>query len=159
MCGGSLQWRHNGHDGVSNHQPHDCLINLLFRCRSKKKSKHRVTGLCAVNSSEFPAQRTINAENVPIWWRHHVLSKSYGDKLRAMPHILSQTIHNLNNIHELGQRSFASLKIKSSGHIFLLRAGCWLLNSKFVLPGDKLFVSKWNLHSQKPITNVMQTNL
>ena len=20
----ALQWRHNGHDGVSNHQPHDC---------------------------------------------------------------------------------------------------------------------------------------
>ena len=23
----SLQWRHNGHDIVSNHQPHDCLLN------------------------------------------------------------------------------------------------------------------------------------
>ena len=22
----SLQWRHNGHDSVSNHQPHDCLL-------------------------------------------------------------------------------------------------------------------------------------
>ena len=21
-------WRHNEHDGVSNHQPHDCLLNL-----------------------------------------------------------------------------------------------------------------------------------
>ena len=27
----SLQWRHNDHDGVSNHQPHDCLLNRLFR--------------------------------------------------------------------------------------------------------------------------------
>ena len=26
-----LQWRHNGHDGVSNHQPHDYLLNCLFR--------------------------------------------------------------------------------------------------------------------------------
>ena len=24
---GALQWRHNGQDGVSNHQPHDCLLN------------------------------------------------------------------------------------------------------------------------------------
>ena len=24
----ALQWRHNEHDGVSNHQPHDCLLNL-----------------------------------------------------------------------------------------------------------------------------------
>ena len=23
----TLQWRHNGHDDVSNHQPHDCLLN------------------------------------------------------------------------------------------------------------------------------------
>ena len=45
-----LQWRHNDHDGVSNHQPHGCLHNRLFGCRSKKTSKLRVTGLCAGNS-------------------------------------------------------------------------------------------------------------
>ena len=42
----SLRWRHNGRDGVSNHQPHDCLLNRLLRRRSKKTSKFRVTGLC-----------------------------------------------------------------------------------------------------------------
>ena len=47
-----LFWRHNGRDGVSNHQPHDCLLNRLFRRRSKKTSKLRVTGLCAGNSPE-----------------------------------------------------------------------------------------------------------
>ena len=31
-----LQWRHNGHDGVSNHQPDECLLNRLFSHRSKK---------------------------------------------------------------------------------------------------------------------------
>ena len=46
----TLQWRHNDHGGVSNHQPHDCLLNRLFRRRSKKTSKLRVTGLCAGNS-------------------------------------------------------------------------------------------------------------
>ena len=69
-----LRWRHNGHDGVSNHQPHHCLLNRLFGCRSKKTSKLRVTGLCAGNSpgtGEFPAQMASNAENVSIWWRHH----------------------------------------------------------------------------------------
>ena len=34
--GRTLHWRHNGCDGVSNHQPHDCLFNGLFRRRSKK---------------------------------------------------------------------------------------------------------------------------
>ena len=46
----SLRWRHNGCDSVSNHQPHHCLLNRLFRRRSKKTSKFRVTGLCAGNS-------------------------------------------------------------------------------------------------------------
>ena len=70
----SLLWRHNEPDGVSNHQPRYCLLNLLFRHRLKKTSKLRVTGLCAGESpvtGEFPAQRASNAENVSIWWRHH----------------------------------------------------------------------------------------
>ena len=46
----TLRWRHNGRDSVSNHQPHHCLLNRLFRRRSKKTSKHRVTGLCVGNS-------------------------------------------------------------------------------------------------------------
>ena len=70
----ALRWRHNGHDCVLNHQPHHCLLNRLFGCRSKKTSKLRVTGLCVGNSpgtGEFPAQMACNAENVSIWWRHH----------------------------------------------------------------------------------------
>ena len=74
----TLQWRHNERDGVSNPQPHDCLLNRLFRHRSKKTSKFRVTGLCEGNSpvtGEFPSQRPVNAVNVSIWWRHHDLRK------------------------------------------------------------------------------------
>ena len=70
----ALQWHHNGRDSVSNHQPHDCFLNRLFRRRSKQTSKLRVTGLCARNSpgtGEFPAQMASNAENASIWWRHH----------------------------------------------------------------------------------------
>ena len=70
----TLKWRHNGCDSVSNHQPHDCLLNRLFRRRSKKTAKLRVTGLCVGNSpgtGDFPAQMASNAENVSIWWRHH----------------------------------------------------------------------------------------
>ena len=72
--GDGLRWRHNEHDGVSNHQSHHCLLNRLFRRRSKETSKLRVTGLCAGNSpvtGEFPAQSASNEENVSIWWRHH----------------------------------------------------------------------------------------
>ena len=70
----TLRLRHNGRDGVSNHQPRDCFLNRLFRRSSKKTSKLRVTGLCVGNSpgaGEFPAQMASNAVNVSIWWRHH----------------------------------------------------------------------------------------
>ena len=92
-----MQWRHNGLHGAWNHQPHDCLLNGLFRCRSTKTSKLRVTGLCEGNSpvtGEFPAQRASNAENVSIWWRHHV------DKIRAWyrPHKASDIALEYNTI-------------------------------------------------------------
>ena len=69
-----LQWRHNGRDGVSNHRRLDCFLIRLFRRRSKKTPKLRVTGICEGNSpvtGEFPAQTASNVENVSIWWRHH----------------------------------------------------------------------------------------
>ena len=61
-----LQWRHDGRKGVSNHQPHDCLLNRLFRCRSKKTSKFRVTGPCVGNSpvtGEFPMTYIIKSHH------------------------------------------------------------------------------------------------
>ena len=72
---GLLQWRYNGCDGVSDHQPYHSLLNRLFRHRSKKTSN--TTSLAfvwgihrwLVNS---PHKWQSNAENVPIWWRHHV---------------------------------------------------------------------------------------
>ena len=84
----TLRWCHNGHDGIKNQQPHHCLLNRLFGCRSKKTSKFRVTGLCAGNSpgtGEFPAQMASNAENVSIWWRHHavLIYVQFGPKCKS----------------------------------------------------------------------------
>ena len=76
----TLQWRRNDHDGVSNHQPHGCLLNRLFRRRSKKTSRLRVTGLwgggggggfTVTGHRWIPRKRASDAENVSIWWRHH----------------------------------------------------------------------------------------
>ena len=32
----TVQWRHNEHDGVSNQQPHDCLLNSLCSANQRK---------------------------------------------------------------------------------------------------------------------------
>ena len=46
-----------------------------------------VTGLCVGNSpvtGEFPTQRANNAEDVFIWWRHHV---SFAPTIRYMTYM------------------------------------------------------------------------
>ena len=58
----SLQWRKNEHDGISNHQRLDSLLNRFAQI--KENIKAPVTG-------EFPSHRASNAENISIWWRHH----------------------------------------------------------------------------------------
>ena len=101
----SLQWRHNGHNSISNHQLHDCLLNRLFRRRSKETSKHRVTGLCAGNSpgtGEFPAQMASNAENASIWWHHHVGLPNWTSLFRYFSdHLLNMTFSFDRHCHSL----------------------------------------------------------
>ena len=70
----ALRWLHNDCDGVSNHRHLDCMLKRLFRRRSEKTSKFRVTGLCERNptlTGGFSSQRASNAENISIWWDHH----------------------------------------------------------------------------------------
>ena len=63
---------HHYSDDAVNHRRLDCLHTHMLRRRSKKTSKLRVTGHCGNNRwpADSPSQRTSNAENVSIWWRH-----------------------------------------------------------------------------------------
>ena len=77
LIGQTLQWRHSEHDGIANHQTHDCLPNRLLRRRSTKISKPCVIGLCAGNSlvtGKFPAQRASNAKCL------HLMTSSWLDR-------------------------------------------------------------------------------
>ena len=95
----ALIWRHNEHDSVSNHQPHGCLLSRLFRHKSKKTSKLRVTGLCVGNSpgpvnsphkgpvtrKMFPFDDVIMSVSIP--WLHDVVLMK--PKATFLPHTLS----------------------------------------------------------------------
>ena len=64
-CNVILHWRHNERDGVSKYRRLDRLPKRLFRHRSKKTPKLRVTGLCEGNSpvtGEFPHKG-------PVTWK------------------------------------------------------------------------------------------
>ena len=73
-----LQWRHDEHDGISNHQCFNCLLNwfffFFFRRRSMKniKAPHQWP-LWEESTGDqwFPSQRASNPENDLIWWCHH----------------------------------------------------------------------------------------
>ena len=85
-----LQWRHNGRDSVSNHQPHDCFPNRLFRHRSKKTPKLRVTGCCAGNSpgtGEFPHKWPVTRKCF------HLMTSSWVRDTRGVQHRKHQTSH------------------------------------------------------------------
>ena len=68
----SLQWRHNGRESVSNHQPYDCFLSRLFRRRSKKSS----ASLAFARGIHRGPQMANNAENSSIWWRNHITIRS-----------------------------------------------------------------------------------
>ena len=151
-CWHTLQWRHNGREGVSNHQPHNCLLYRLFRCRSKKTSKLCVTGLCAGNSpvtGQFLAQMASNAENVSIWWRPHAHVRTHTgfvDWFRYRPDSFVVTCHypnhrwliaNWSNLIQtfLSRKSFWKCRLQNGGHFVqtstcqkkLIRIRQWLV--------------------------------
>ena len=65
----SLRWRHNERDGVSLHRYFDCLLNRLFRRKSKKISKLNVTSRCEGNSPwpvNSPHKRPVMRKMIPF---------------------------------------------------------------------------------------------
>ena len=93
---------------------------VYSRHRSKKTSKLRVTSLCEGNSpvtGEFPAQRASNAENVPIWWRHHGHPVIHG----AAHVIVMPTSHQVISNHHVdstvtGVKSYYAMCISRDSH-------------------------------------------
>ena len=101
----SLRWRHNDHDSVSNHQPHGCLLNRLFRRRSKKTSKLRITGLCAGNSPgpvnsphKWPVTRKkFPFDDVIMWRKKHWPCKLLAPPRKPLERNFTVLLVNLNN--------------------------------------------------------------
>ena len=99
MCLVSLLWTHYK-DVIMGEMASQItsltIVYRLFRRRSKKTSKLRVTGLCEGNSpvtGEFPAQMASNMNNVPIWWHYHVIILWQG----ALPSVdYKRSWHNLD---------------------------------------------------------------
>ena len=145
----ALRWRHYGRESISNHQPHRCLLNRLFRRRSKKTSKLRVTGLCAGHSpgtGEFRAQMASNAENVSIWVRHHGICSFHHVTKMSTCWLSGDILH----------------RVPISFHLFLDRFTCIKRNRHFILSlysyairgRSGIDADKWNMSSHIWPTNI-----
>ena len=98
---GPLQWRHNEHVGVSNHQPRHYLLNRLFRQRSKKTPKLRVTGLCG-GIHRWIAHEVLNDNDVEHVLLHHLLLTN--DDIMVwirVPRLLTRVHYRRPVIHSL----------------------------------------------------------
>ena len=134
----SLRWRHNGRDGVSNHLPHDCLLNRLFERRWKKTSKPRVTGLC-VGKSPGPV-------NSPHKWPVTRKLFPFDDVIMlSQKPIMSDYWDNIS--WEVVLRGYGDIVINGSKHVLKV---LWLHETRFEqrLLG-RLQYSKWHLDSIK----------
>ena len=93
----------------------------------QKISKLSVTGLCTENSpvtGEFPAQKASNAENVSIWWRHHVLNASSG-----VYHLVYSIVCYLQLLPRCLQSVWLPCKLFAN-LIWLTLAGSWVTQSR-----------------------------
>ena len=59
----SLRWRHNGHDGVSDHQPRDCYPHIRVKIKAPRQWP-----LCweFTGAGEFPAQMPVTRKMFPF---------------------------------------------------------------------------------------------
>ena len=135
----TLRWRHNDHAGVSNHQPYGCLLNRLFRRRSKKTSKLCVTGLCVGNSIvpvNSPHKWPVTRKMSPF---DDVIMTSYGGiqtSLWEEWHLTSQ--HQSYYIETIGPwlhvRIYATRKI-----LFYIRPGSFARWRPFLWPPLEIY--------------------
>ena len=71
----SLQWRHNELDGVSKAPASRLFTRPFIQAQIKENIKApRHWPLCGEFTGHrwIPPQRVSSAENISIWWRHHV---------------------------------------------------------------------------------------
>ena len=72
---GTLQGRHNGHPGVSNHRRLVCLFSRLFRLTSRKTSMPALQSLCEGN----PPVTGGFSQKGPVTWKPFPFDDVYDD--------------------------------------------------------------------------------
>ena len=111
----------------------------------------RVNGLCEGNSpvtGEFPAQRTSNAENVSIWWRHHVLIIPTFTHMR---HLLDSNIsYGMPQHIEVKIKMVTILQTTFSMTMAMFNDSCWIL-----IQISLNYISKGSTNNNPAVVKIM----
>ena len=62
----TLQWRHNGHNGISNHQPYYCLLNLLYTGADERKHQSSASLVFVRRMYQWPVN---SPHKWPVMWK------------------------------------------------------------------------------------------
>ena len=142
----SLQWRHNGHDGISNHQLHDCLLNRFFfqvQIRENIKAlRHWPLW------GEFTGDRWIPLHKGPVTQKVFLF-----DDIIMLPLQMTGSIKPglRTAVHQYGYPSSFSPKVaelhsqwsvKRSNNVFCLHH-CWYLCNSVVKLEQQKFQEIW----------------
>ena len=115
---GTLQWRHNECGGILNHRRLDCLLNHLFRCRSKKISKLSVTGLCEGMHQwpvDSPHKGPVMRKIFPFDDSHHVIQQAHWWSSCVDLQYMSRIMHRAHALLCFGEHP---LKFSRLGYSF-----------------------------------------
>ena len=95
--------------GVSNHQPHYCLLSNEFSLTTKAKSKPTLLIFCEGNppvTGGFPSQKASDTENVYMSWHH--------PGLECNSHLWEATVYTMVYTHRFAVLCFDA--VISSNH-------------------------------------------
>ena len=123
----TLQCRYNEHDGVPNHQPHECLLSRLFNAQTKENIKApRHWPLCG----EFTEDQWIPRTKGQLRGRcFHLITSSWcSNEMYTTPHELNTIQYQVSSVGEL-IAMILYLSSKTSHDIFSDGATsiCWVL--------------------------------
>ena len=84
-----LQWRHNDRDGVSNHQPQDCLLNRICKAQIKKKHQSSASLAFVMEIHRWPVNSTHKGPVTRNMFRFHdvIMQMLYWQLYRHWRHL------------------------------------------------------------------------
>ena len=145
-----LQWRHNGHHSVSNHQPQDCLLNRLLIRRSKKTSMLRVTGLCAGKSPhKWPlARKCFHLMTSSCWVVIHMRSANKYRHITTYGHgfVLHGLVSFRSNSRFLAKQCFTFIDVQQvnfTGSTMRCRYNAVIIFHKFSQNTPNVLPVRW----------------